>query len=535
MTADGGRLGPVRSVVPIPEHDPLSMLLVSRAAPVPLDGLTLDSAALDALRAAGVALVVPLVVEGRLLGTINLGRRRSDQEYGAEDRNLLAILSSQLAPAVQLASLVRRQEEQAAERERIDQELKVARVIQQTLLPRDLPDLRCWKVNAFYRPAREVGGDFYDIIPLSDDRMVLVEGDVTDKGVPAALVMATCRAALRAAAASCSDPGEILGRTNAVLVEDIPANMFVTCFCAVFERGGDRLRFANAGHPLPILVTESTSEVVRATGMPLGMLPGSSYEVVEVVVPVGGRLVVASDGVAEAHAMDGTMFGFERLRKVVDGADDPASAIVADVGSFSQGPQEDDITIVVLERKTPRADARPRAGAAAVVAAAAGPAEESGVPAGRAVDARPDEGPASSRPLLAFRVPSQEGVEREAMERVVEAARAAGIGSAKLRKLATVVAEAVMNAAEHGNHFDPERSVEVRLHDRGEALAVEVFDESPWKHGDLVAPDIEAKMAGSQSPRGWGRFLITKLADGVEDDVVEGRHVLRLRLAKEES
>lgn len=499
MTTDEAATAGNAAVVPIPEHDPLSMLLVSRAAPVRLDELALDSAALRDLRASGVVLLVPLVADGRLLGTINLGPRRSEQEYTTDDRSLLATLASQLAPAVQLATLVRRQEEQAAERERIDQELRVARVIQQTLLPRDLPDLRSWKVDAFYRPAREVGGDFYDLIPLADGRVVLVEGDVTDKGVPAALVMATCRAALRAAADRSSDPGEILRRTNEALVEDIPATMFVTCFCAVFERDGGTVRFANAGHPLPILASGGRSEALRATGMPLGMLPGSSYDVVELDVPTDGMLVVVSDGVAEAHAPDGAMYGFDRVRRVVGETHDPTSAVVTDVDDFTAGAQEDDITIVVLRRSASAAQAAVAFGG----------------------------------PVLAFRIPSEEGVERPAMERVSEAARALGMTEAKARKLGTAVAEAIMNAAEHGHRFEAKRPIDVRLYDRGESVLVEVVDDGPWERAELPTPDIQAKVAGEQPTRGWGRFLIAKLADGVEDTVVEGRHVLGIRMRKE--
>lgn len=496
MRADAEGLMPANATVSIPEHDPLSSLLISRASPVALEGLTLESAALQALRAAGVALVVPLVADGRLLGTINLGPRRSDQEYTTDDRNLLTTLAFQLAPAVQLATLVRRQETLAAERERIDHELQVARVIQQTLLPRDLPDLHGWEVETFYRPAREVGGDFYDVIPLADGRVVLIEGDVTDKGVPAALVMATCRAALRAAAEHTSDPGEILRRTNAALVEDIPANMFVTCYCGVFEREGGTVRFANAGHPLPVLVDGCDGVALRASGMPLGMLPGSTYDVVEVTLAVGAALVVASDGVAEAHAPDGSMFGFERVRRTVSGVPNPVGAVIQEVDTFTNGRQEDDITVVVLRRK-----------AAALPIA----------------------------PMLTFQVPSGEGAERVAMERVQEFVEAAGMAVPKVRRLGTAVAEAVMNAAEHGNAFDPEKSVEVRVRDLGHAITVEVIDDGSWERSVIIAPDIQAKVAGEQAPRGWGRFLISKLADGVDDAEIGGRHVLTIHMRKEES
>ena len=129
---------------------------------IELDRLELDSPAVDALRAAGVALVVPLVSGGELIGTLNLGPRLSDQQYSSDDKRLLDSLAAQAAPALQVAELVRRQASEAASRERIEQELRVAQLIQQNFLPRVLPEIDGWQLDAYYKPAREVGGDFYD-------------------------------------------------------------------------------------------------------------------------------------------------------------------------------------------------------------------------------------------------------------------------------------------------------------------------------------------------------------------------------------
>ena len=159
------------------------------------------------LRAAGVALVVPLVTQGELIGTLNLGPRLSEQDYSTDDRRLLATLAAQAAPAIRVAQLVREQAAEAAERERFEQELKVAQLIQQQFLPRELPNLPEWQVAAYYGPARVVGGDFYDFIDLGEGRIGVVVGDVTDKGVPAALVMARTHSILRAEAPRLVEPG----------------------------------------------------------------------------------------------------------------------------------------------------------------------------------------------------------------------------------------------------------------------------------------------------------------------------------------
>ncbi|MDQ6751081.1 MAG: GAF domain-containing protein, partial [Actinomycetota bacterium] len=169
--------------------DPLLAYLQSASEPVDVQALELDSPALDELREAGVKLAVPLVSQGELIGVLNLGPRLSEQDYSSDDRELLDNLAAQAAPALRVGQLVREQEAEAATRQRFEQELEVARLIQQNFLPKELPELAGWHVAAYYRPAREVGGDFYDVIPLPDGRVGFVIGDVTDKGVPAALVM----------------------------------------------------------------------------------------------------------------------------------------------------------------------------------------------------------------------------------------------------------------------------------------------------------------------------------------------------------
>src|SRR5215218_10926415 len=188
---DTGRLGLEPPPVEIAPNDPLVAYFQSASGPVDLDSLRLDSPALAQLRSTGSRMVVPLVSQGELIGLLNLGPRRSEQEYSVDDRKLLQDLAGHAAPAVRVAQLVREQQAEIRERERIEQELEVARLIQQRFLPQELPDLPGWHVAAYYQPAREVGGDFYDFLELPDGQLGIVVGDVTDKGVPAALVMAT--------------------------------------------------------------------------------------------------------------------------------------------------------------------------------------------------------------------------------------------------------------------------------------------------------------------------------------------------------
>jgi serine phosphatase RsbU (regulator of sigma subunit) len=341
--------------------------LASASGVVEIDKLDLHSPALDAMKASQIKVVVPLVSQGELIGLLNLGPRLSQQEYSADDRKLLNDLATQTAPAVQVAQLVRQQQRQAQERERIEQELRVARLIQQTLLPKEVPDLEGYKLAAYYQPAREVGGDFYDFLKLDDEHLGLVVGDVTDKGVPAAIVMATTRTMLRASAQRLDSPGEVLKRVNDVIVRDIPPNMFITCLYAILNLESGLLRYANAGHDLPYRRRSRRrsssksnnggggAEELRARGMPLGLLPGMSYEEKEIVLDRGDSVLFYSDGLVEAHDPHRQMFGFPRLQGLVGAHPGGATLVdflLEELARFvgDSWEQEDDITLVTLQR-----------------------------------------------------------------------------------------------------------------------------------------------------------------------------------------
>jgi predicted ester cyclase len=245
-------------------------------------------------------------------------------------------------------------------RERIRQELQVARRIQQASLPKEVPELLGWAIAPHYRPAREVGGDFYDFHLLSDNRVGLVVGDATGKGVPAALVMATTSGMLRAVsqALNSSSPSEVLTRVNEALCSNIAPNMFVTCFYAILNPETGHLTYANAGHDLPYVRHGSDAEELRARGMPLGLMPGMDYEEKETILQVGESALFYSDGLVEAHDPKGGMFGFPRLRELVAEHGEERSLgefLLEELYSFvGEGwEQEDDITLLTLRRSAP--------------------------------------------------------------------------------------------------------------------------------------------------------------------------------------
>src|ERR671916_486344 len=244
---------------------------------------------------------------------------------------------------------------EARERERIEQELQVARQIQHALLPEATPELDGWEVTTYYEPARKVGGDFYDFLEFEDRRLGLVVGEAPGKGMPAALVMATTRGMLRAVVQSLESPSEVLARVNEALVADIPSNMFVTCFYAILDPAEGRLRYANAGHDLPYLWHSGECEELSARGMPLGLMLQMSYEEKEMVLEDGDSTLFYSDGLVEAHDPKGEMFGFPRLRALVAQHGDERALgdfLLEELYSFvGEGwEQEDDITLLTLRR-----------------------------------------------------------------------------------------------------------------------------------------------------------------------------------------
>jgi predicted ester cyclase len=254
---------------------------------------------------------------------------------------------------------MQRLEQEISERERIEQELKVARDIQQASLPKEVPTLEGWQISPYYKPAREVGGDFYDFFDLEGGRVGVVVGDATGKGMPAALVAQASSNMLRAVAQAfgSTSPGEVLSRVNETLVARIPPNMFVTCFYAILDPKSGNLTYANAGHDLPYLHRNGDADELRAIGMPLGLMPGMGYEEKEITMQAGETSLFYSDGLVEAHDPTGEMFGFPRLRELVAvyGEDQALEVtLLEELHTFvgAGWEQEDDITLLTLRRSS---------------------------------------------------------------------------------------------------------------------------------------------------------------------------------------
>lgn len=336
--------------------DPLLEYFRDSPGTVDLEQLEIDIESHEKMVAYGIKMVVPLITQGELTGWLGLGQRMSGQKYTSDDQLLLSRLAVQVAPTVRVAQLVAKQQAEAVERERIEQELLVARRIQNALLPKELPKLDGWGMAAYYQPARVVGGDFYDFKHFSDGRLGIFIGDVTDKGIPAAIVMATTRTLLQAFAHESISTGEVLARVNNLLEVDIPENMFVTCFYSILDPHSGRLEFSNAGHNLPYLQNGAKVKELKAAGMPLGLIRNVEYDIHEMIIDPGDLIIFYSDGLVEAHDEQREMFGSNRLMNLIAESSSDGEVLIElllqELQAFTGEnlEQEDDITIVGVKR-----------------------------------------------------------------------------------------------------------------------------------------------------------------------------------------
>jgi sigma-B regulation protein RsbU (phosphoserine phosphatase) len=300
-------------------------------------------------------LAVPLSVQDDVLGVMLVEEvppllRRSNEKR----LEIIKGIAQQAALAVQNDRL---QQEQAT-REQLERELQLAREIQQTFMPSQLPHLPDWELAVAWRAARQVGGDFYDFFELPGGRLGLVIADVADKGMPAALFMALTRALVRAAALEDVSPAAVLARVNDLLVPDAQQGMFVTAVYAVLSLETGHLAYANAGHNLPLLLRSRARELEQLGkgGMALGVLEGTRLEERVISLERGDYLVFYTDGVTEAFSAEEEIYGEGRLRAIIQAADGGSvqamlDAINDSVTAFvGDNPPSDDITLMVLHR-----------------------------------------------------------------------------------------------------------------------------------------------------------------------------------------
>jgi phosphoserine phosphatase RsbU/P len=288
---------------------------------------------------------IPLIVQGKLVGVFSTSHAELDA-FPPDQLRLLQVLCSHIAVAIHNARLFQ-QERQA--REKMTREAHEARSIQQALLPKSSPLIPGFALSGLSIPAGAVGGDWYDFIPLGENRWGLVLADVSGKGTAAALLMSATRAMLRSLAETVCTPSEVLTKLNRLLVDDFPLGRFVTLVYGVLDPSKRTLTFANAGHLRPLLVDHDGGRYLDTDrGLPLGIASGE-YSETTVSLADGSRLVFYSDGLTEAENGAGEEYGTKRLLNHVSRPEACAECILEDVRRFTNGAGlQDDATVIFL-------------------------------------------------------------------------------------------------------------------------------------------------------------------------------------------
>jgi len=315
-----------------------------------VDGLAREEQ--DRLAASGVTLLVPLRWRGELVGALLLGDKLTGTPYTSEDVQLLTTLAGQVAVSLQNALLLRDRVAVA----RVEEEMNLARQIQQTSLLSEFPKIPRCEVHAVYRPSRHVGGDFYDVVPTGDGSYLMAIADVSGKGMPAALLSAMLQASLRTQCNADAQIPQILRNINSLLYRSTQIQQFATFFLARLDGETLRLTFSNAGHNWPVILRKGGSRIfLDKGGTVLGILGDADFEQAEVALHPGDVAVLYTDGVNEAQNAFGQQFGEDRIYEFVESlpkdccARDVADRLLESLAEFLEGVEpQDDITLLVL-------------------------------------------------------------------------------------------------------------------------------------------------------------------------------------------
>ena len=298
-------------------------------------------------------IAVPLIIKSEHFGVLILEEADNARRFRAQRLEIINGIAQQAALAIQSDRL----QGEMVVRERLETEVKLAQQIQQTLIPQTLPQYEGWELAGRWKTARHVGGDFYDVIELPNNKLGLFIGDVADKGMPAALFMALTRTLVRAAVFQTDSPAEALQRINDLLIPDTSQGMFVTAVYAVLNRNTSEFTYANAGHNPPLHIHAGGHiDRLSRTGIALGVLETEGITERTVELAEGDCILLYTDGITESFSPTGEMFGEERLEELVrQAADQSAAAILgrveARVQEFTESlPLADDMTMLILKR-----------------------------------------------------------------------------------------------------------------------------------------------------------------------------------------
>jgi sigma-B regulation protein RsbU (phosphoserine phosphatase) len=298
-------------------------------------------------------LAVPMMAKSELRGVLTVYNKKDGKPFTEDDQRLLAIIAGQSGQVVENARLYEKEKTLV----KMQEEVRLAARIQTELLPKAPPNIAGYEIVGRTIPAQEVGGDYFDFIPVDSNRIAFCLGDVTGKGLPASLLMANLQATLRGQTLTSGSPKTCLERSNQLLYLSTSPEKFATLFYAILDLQAHQIHYSNAGHDNPYLCSaHSATKRLKIGGIPLGMLPDFSFEQESVPLELDSILVAYSDGVTEAMNAQEEMFGEERIAAVIDqnkhaSASEIIDHLVSAVKTFTAGhPQSDDITVVVMRR-----------------------------------------------------------------------------------------------------------------------------------------------------------------------------------------
>ena len=406
---------------------------------------------------------------------------------------------------------------------RITHEFEIARRMQREMLPAAPPDFPGFTIQARSLPAREVGGDFYDFIRLSNNQLALIIGDVSGQGVSGAIVMSAAISAIRYAAEERRTPRDILAMANRRLAMDLQENMFVAVFCGIIDLEKNRITYSNAGQTLPIICRNNTAFYLPAPDdgdqFPIGIRHPVRYGQHQIALQPGDLIVLYTDGVVDMMNGSGEPYSFDRFQHSVQRhAHKPLAEVidrlVQDAEEFvGSSIHHDDVTLLAarieaLQPATSRADL--------------------------VVDAGELASPVDDAREIRLSIPSCCGYEKTAMDLAAKLGEMLGFRPDRIEDLRTAVSEACLNAIEHGNQMEVNSRVDVLFKLGRDDLTIQIIDNGTgFQPEGFRSPDLAKKISGQESPRGLGLFLIEKLVDQVEFKTMpELGHVTTLRMEK---
>jgi sigma-B regulation protein RsbU (phosphoserine phosphatase) len=299
-------------------------------------------------------LSVPLLIKGNLIGILNVFNKHTKKGFSSDDQRLLSIIATQSAQIIENARLYKEEKDLLL----MQEEMRLAKETQLNLLPKELPKIPGYSFAAKTIPAKEVGGDYFDFIFIDDTQIAFCLGDVSGKGLPAAMLMSNLQATLRSQSSSESMCNRIIYNSNNLLFRSTETSKFVTLFYGILNVNKNEITFTNAGHNNPLLFSSNTKfSELKTGGIILGCMPDSSFDEETISIYKKDILVIYSDGISEAMNIDEQEYGEERLKKIVDKNLDKSPAeiieqIISDVRKFQGNtPKWDDMTLLIIKRE----------------------------------------------------------------------------------------------------------------------------------------------------------------------------------------